>query len=69
MAGTWQDWTSGEFVDTPDLQNVQDSLIFIFASDSAANSALTNKTEGTLYFNTTDDKLKAWDGSAWIEIP
>jgi len=69
MAGSWEDWTSGEFVDTPDLQNIQDSLIFIYSSDAAANSALSNKVEGTLYFNTTDDKLKAWNGSAWIEIP
>ena len=68
MAGTWEDWTEGEFVDTDDLQNIQDSLIFIYSSDSAANSALTNKVEGTIYFNTTDDKLKAWDGSAWINI-
>lgn len=68
MAGTWEDWTEGEFVSTDKLQNIQDSLIFIYSSDSNANSALTNKTEGTIYFNTTDDKLKAWDGSAWINI-
>jgi hypothetical protein len=68
MAGSWEDWTSGEFVDTSELQNIQDSLIFIYANDTAANTALTNKVEGTIYFNTTDDKLKAWDGSAWIEL-
>jgi hypothetical protein len=69
MAGTWADFTTGEVITEAQMQNVQDSLIFIFASESAANTALTNKTEGTIFFDTTADQLKAWDGSAWITIP
>ncbi len=69
MAGTWADFTTGEVITEAQMQNVQDSLVFIFANESAANSALTNKTEGTIFFDTTADALKAWNGSAWISIP
>jgi len=67
-AGSWFDWTTGDLVTEAKFQDIQDSIVFIYASDAAANSALTNKTEGTVYFNTTDDKLKFWDGSAWVEL-
>jgi len=69
MAGTWADFTTGEVITEAQMQNVQDSLIFIFANESAANTALTNKVEGTIFFDTTADKLKAWTGSAWKELP
>ena len=68
MAGTWADFTTGDVITEAQMQNVQDSLIFIFASESAANSALTNKVEGTIFFDTTADKMKFWDGSAWVQI-
>jgi len=68
MAGTWADFTTGDVITEAQMQNVQDSLIFIFASESAANSALTNKVEGTLFFDTTEDKMKFWNGSAWIAV-
>jgi len=67
-AGSWFDWTTGDLVTEAKFQDIQDSILFIYASDSAANTALTNKVEGTVYFNTTDDILKVWDGSAWIEV-
>jgi len=67
-AGSWFDWTTGDLVTEAKFQDIQDSILFIYASDAAANSALTNKVEGTVYFNTTDDILKVWDGSAWIEV-
>jgi len=67
-AGSWFDWTTGDLVTEAKFQDIQDSIVFIYASDAAANSALTNKVEGTVYFNTTDDILKVWDGSAWIDI-
>jgi len=67
-AGSWNSWTQGDIVTNAKFQDIQDSIVFIYASDAAANSALTNKVEGTVYFNTTDDKLKVWDGSAWIEL-
>ena len=67
-AGSWFDWTTGDLVTEAKFQDIQDSILFIYASDAAANSALTNKVEGTVYFNTTDDVLKVWDGSAWLEV-
>ena len=67
-AGSWFDWTTGDLVTEAKFQDIQDSIVFIYASDAAANSALTNKVEGTIYFNTTDDVLKAWDGSAWKSL-
>lgn len=67
-AGSWFDWTTGDLVTEAKFQDIQDSILFIYSSDAAANSALTNKVEGTVYFNTTDDILKVWDGSAWIEV-
>jgi len=65
-AGGWFDWTTGDLVTESRFQDIQDSLVFIFASESAANSALTNKVEGTVFYDTTANLLKAWSGAAWI---
>ena len=65
-AGGWFDWTTGDLVTESRFQDIQDSLVFIFASESAANSALTNKVEGTIFYDTGADKIKAWNGSSWI---
>ena len=67
-AGGWFDWSTGDLVTEARFQDIQDSLVFIFASESAANSALTNKEEGTIFYDTGADKLKIWDGSAWQEV-
>ena len=67
-AGNWKDWAQGEIVTEAGFQDIQDSIVFIYSNDSAANSALTNKVEGTSYYNTTDDELKIWDGSAWVAV-
>ena len=66
-AGSWVDWNTGDLVTAAAFQDIQDSIIFIFASESAANSALTNKVTGTAFFDTTVKQLKVWDGSAWQE--
>ena len=65
-AGAWFDWTTGDLVTEARFQDIQDSIVFIYASESAANAALTNKVEGTIFYDTTANLLKAWDGSAWI---
>jgi hypothetical protein len=65
-AGGWFDWTTGDLVTEARFQDIQDSIVFIFANETAANSALTNKVEGTVFYDTTDNLLKAWSGSAWI---
>ena len=65
-AGGWFDWTTGDLVTESRFQDIQDSLVFIFASESAANTALTNKVQGTVFYDTTANLLKAWSGSAWI---
>tara|TARA_R100000773_G_scaffold15560_5_gene14154 strand:+ start:5997 stop:6446 length:450 start_codon:yes stop_codon:yes gene_type:complete len=65
-AGGWFDWTTGDLVTESRFQDIQDSLVFIFASESAANTALTNKVEGTVFFDTGENLLKAWSGTAWI---
>ena len=65
-AGAWFDWTTGDLVTEARFQDIQDSIVFIYASESAANSALTNKVEGTIFYDTTANLLKAWNGSAWI---
>jgi hypothetical protein len=67
-AGAWFDWTTGDLVTEARFQDIQDSIVFIYATDSAANTALSNKVEGTVYFNTTDNVLKFWSGSAWVEV-
>ena len=66
-AGNWVDWNTGDLVTAAAFQDVQDSIVFIYASESAANSALTNKVEGTVFFDTGANQLKVWDGSAWQE--
>jgi len=67
-AGSWKDWTQGELVTEALFQDIQDSIAFIYASESAANTALTNKVEGTQFYDTGADVLKIWDGSAWQEV-
>ena len=37
----------------------------IFGSESSDPSGLGAGDEGSVYYNTTDDKLKSWNGSAW----
>ena len=66
--GAWKDWTEGELVTEALFQDIQDSIAFIYASESAANTALTRKVEGTQFYDTGADKLKIWDGSAWQEV-
>ena len=66
--GAWKDWSEGELVTEALFQDIQDSIAFIYASESAANSALTRKVEGTQFYDTGADKLKIWDGSAWQEV-
>ena len=65
-AGGWFDWSTGDLATESRFQDIQDSIVFIFASESAANSALTNKVEGTVFYDTTANLIKAWSGSAWI---
>ena len=65
-AGNWVDWNTGDLVTAASFQDIQDSIVFIYADETAANAALTNKVEGTIFYDTTADVLKAWNGSAWI---
>mgnify|MGYP003108750152 CR=1 FL=1 len=65
-AGGWFDWSTGDLVTEARFQDIQDSIVFIFGSEAAANSALTNKVEGTIFYDTTDNLIKAWSGAAWI---
>ena len=64
-AGGWFDWTTGDLVTESRFQDIQDSIVFIFSSESAANSALTNKVEGTVFYNTTTNKLLACLDRDW----
>lgn len=67
-AGGWRNWAQGELVTEALFQDIQDSIAFIYASESAANTALTNKVEGTQFYDTGEDKLKIWNGSAWVAV-
>ena len=69
-AGSWKDWAQGEIVTEAGFQDIQDSLVFIYASESAANTALTNKVTGTIFYDTGAASLKVWDGSAsaWVAV-
>ena len=65
-AGNWVDWNTGDLVTAAAFQDIQDSIVFIYADETAANAALTNKVEGTVFYDTTNNLLKAWDGAQWI---
>ena len=67
-AGSWRNWAEAELVTEALFQDIQDSIVFIYSSDSAANTALTNKVEGSIYYNTTTNSLMAWSGSAWVAV-
>jgi len=40
----------------------------IYGPESSDPSGLGANDEGSIVYNTTDDKLKAWDGSAWSAL-
>ena len=65
-AGAWFDWKTGDLVTEARFQDIQDSIVFIYDDETAANAALTNKVEGTIFYDKSVDQLKAWNGSAWI---
>ena len=65
-AGAWFDWTTGDLVTEARFQDIQDSIVFIYNDETAANAALTKKVEGTIFYDKSVDQLKAWNGSAWI---
>ena len=65
-AGAWFDWTTGDLVTEARFQDIQDSIVFIYNDETAANAALTNKVEGTIFYDKSVDQLKAWNGTAWI---
>src|SRR5210317_1163470 len=65
-AGNWVDWNTGDLVTEARFQDIQDSIVFIFADETAANAALTNKVTGTIFYDTGASLLKAWNGSSWI---
>ena len=67
-AGAWKDWAEGELVTEALFQDIQDSIAFIYSSESAANTALTNKVTGTQFYDTTDLVLKIWNGSSWDKV-
>ena len=65
-AGAWFDWTTGDLVTEARFQDIQDSIVFIYDDETAANAALTNKVEGTIFYDKSVSQLKAWSGSVWI---
>src|SRR5210317_1892708 len=65
-AGAWFDWATGDLVTEARYQDIQDSIVFIYDDETGANAALTNKVEGTIFYDKSVDQLKAWNGSAWI---
>ena len=40
----------------------------ILGTESSDPSGLGASDEGSVYYNSTDDKLKTWDGSAWNTV-
>ena len=40
----------------------------IIGPESSDPTGLGTTDEGSVVYNTTDDKLKAWDGSAWESV-
>jgi hypothetical protein len=46
-------------------------VIGIAGSSGTINNGTSNPSSGTvgeLFFNTTDDKLYVWNGSAWVDV-
>ena len=48
-----------------DITNFSDVYIGAASSDPATRSDASALQEGDLYFNTTDDRMKVYDGAAW----
>ena len=40
----------------------------VIGPESSDPTGLVANDEGSVVYNTTDDKLKAWDGSAWQNV-
>ena len=46
----------------------QPNQSFVAAMTSAERTALSDKALGTMVFDTGDNQLYVWNGSAWIDI-
>ena len=40
----------------------------IIGTQSSDPTGLGVNDEGSVYYNSTDDKLRVWDGSAWDDV-
>lgn len=67
-AGSWRNWAEAELVTEALFQDIQDSIVFIYANEGAANTALTNKVDGTMFVDTTANIPKIWNGSSWDSL-
>ena len=55
-----------------DADNKFDEFDAIYLGEKASDPSVDNQggalQEGALYFNTTDDKMKVYSGSAWVDV-
>jgi hypothetical protein len=63
--GTWEVYTGGTAPGSTTMPNIKTALEALQTTNAGATEP-TYKTTGTPWYDTTTDKLKWYDGSAWI---
>ncbi len=70
MAGAgFKTFSTGEVLTASDVNTyLMQQAIMVFASDAARDSAVTSPSEGMLAYITGDDRVTAYNGSAWQDV-
>jgi hypothetical protein len=61
-------FTTGQVLTSTAMNQVGDSLVNVFASASARNSAISSPTEGMICYLSDSDSLQTYSGSAWADV-
>ena len=65
-AGGWFDWSTGDVVTEARFGYSRFNSLYFASEKQLQTLLLTNKVEGTVFYDTGANLLKAWSGSAWI---
>ena len=61
-------FTTGQVLTSTAMNQVGDSLVNVFASASARNSAISSPSEGMICYLSDSDTLQTYSGSAWVDV-
>jgi len=64
----YRTWSTGDTVSAADFSSyIANQCLFVFASTTARDAAITSPSEGMFAYNSDANQLFYYDGSAWVE--